>query len=138
LTKCSGLLREPALAQQLGCDVESAREALAGLDRDALAAVGLGSRLDAPPIPILEGDIPMKPTIKAVLRDRLPLTPAAKGALRTSRRAMTRNDRVGAQHAVLTALLELQPPDPAATLFSALGVDRGAVRARIAPQADAA
>ena len=118
--------------------MESAREALAGLDRDALAAVGLGSRLDAPPIPILEGDIPMKPTIKAVLRDRLPLTPAAKGALRTSRRAMTRNDRVGAQHAVLTALLELQPPDPAATLFSALGVDRGAVRARIAPQADAA
>jgi hypothetical protein len=80
----------------------------------------------------------MKPTIKAVLRDRLPLTPAAKGALRTSRRAMTRNDRVGAQHAVLTALLDLQPPDHAATLFSALGVDRGAVRARIAPQADAA
>jgi hypothetical protein len=33
-----GLLREPVLAQALGCDLQTARDALAALDHDALAA----------------------------------------------------------------------------------------------------
>jgi hypothetical protein len=133
-----GLLREPNFEQALGCDLPAARDALAALDRDALAAVGLGGGLDAPPIPIREDELPVKPTLKAVLRDRVPLTPVAKATLRASRGAMRRNDRVGAEQAVLMALLELQPPDPAAVLLAALGVDRVAVRASVAPHADAA
>lgn len=129
-----GLLREPEVARALGCDLDSARDALAELDRDALAEVGLDSRLDAPPIPTDESGPPPRPTLRAVLRDRRPLTPAAKEALRSSRRAMRHNDRAGAQRDMLLALLELQPPDPAAALLARLGVDRAAARARLASQ----
>ena len=76
------LLKERVLAQALGCDLQTARDALDAMDHDALAGVGIGAAFNAPPIPI---DEPIKrssrPTLKAVLRDRLPLTPAAKKAL---------------------------------------------------------
>ena len=131
-----GLLREPTIAQTLGCDLDSARATLACLDRDALAGVGLSTGLQAPPIPVREDEFPVKPTIRAVLRDRMPLTPAAKAALRSSRHAMRRNEREAAQRAVLVALLELLPPDPAAVLFAALGVDRSGVLARVERRAE--
>jgi hypothetical protein len=38
-----GLLREPLLAQALGCDLQTARDALDAIDQDALAAVGIGA-----------------------------------------------------------------------------------------------
>jgi hypothetical protein len=126
-----GLLREPTIAAALACDLDRARSALAALDRDALAGVGLPSGLEAPPIPTREDDLPVKPTLKAVLRDRMPLTPAAKEVLRSSRWSMRHNDRAAAQQAVLLALLELRQPDPGAELLIALGVDRGAVRGRV-------
>jgi len=48
------LLREPVLAQALGCDLQTARDALDAMDHDALAAVGIGAAFNAPPIPIDE------------------------------------------------------------------------------------
>jgi len=64
-----GLLREPVLAQALGCDLQTARDALDAMDHDALAAVGIGAAFNAPPIPIDEPiKRPSRPTLKAVLR----------------------------------------------------------------------
>jgi hypothetical protein len=126
-----GLLREPAVAQALGCDLQTARDALDAMDHAALAAVGIGAEFNAPPMPI---DEPIKrqsrPTLKAVLRDRLPLTPAAKTALEKSYKEIRRGHHPGPQQVVLT-VLELEPPDPAAELISALGVDRAAARQRL-------
>ena len=126
-----GLLREPVVAQALGCDLQTARDALDAMDRDALAAVGIGAAFNAPPIPI---DEPIKrsarPTFKAVLRDRLPLTPAAKRALEESYKEIRRGHHNGPQQVLLT-VLELEPPDPAAELIAALDVDRVAARQRL-------
>jgi len=126
-----GLLREPVLAQALGCDLQTARDALDAMDHDALAAVGIGAAFNAPPIPIDEPiKRPSRPTLKAVLRDRLPMTPAAKTALEESYKEIRRGHHVGPQQVLLT-VLELEPPDPAAELIAALGVDRAAARQRL-------
>lgn len=126
-----GLLREPVLAQALGCDLQTARDALDAMDHDALAAVGIGAAFDAPPIAIDERvKRPGRPTLKAVLRDRLPLTPAAKRALEESYKEIRRGRHKGPEELLLT-VLELGPPDPAAELIAALGVDRAAARQRL-------
>jgi hypothetical protein len=126
-----GLLREPVLAQALGCDLQTARDALDAMDRDALAAVGIGAAFNAPPIPIDEPiKRPSRPTLKAVLRDRLPMTPAAKRALEDSYKERRRGHHIGPQQVLLT-VLELDPPDPAAELIAALGIDRAAARQRL-------
>ncbi len=126
-----GLLREPALAQALGCDLQTARDALDAMDHDALAAVGIGAAFNAPPIPI---DEPIKrsstSTLKAVLRDHLPATPAAKTAMEEANKEMRRSHHTFPQQLLLT-VLELKPPDPAAELIAALGVDRTAARQRL-------
>lgn len=126
-----GLLREPVLAQALGCDLQTARDALDALDHDALAKVGIDAAFNAPPIPIDEPiKRPSRPTLKAVLRDRLPMTPAAKKALEETWKERRGGRHVPTQHALLT-VLELDPPDPAAELITALGVDRAAARQRL-------
>jgi Clp amino terminal domain, pathogenicity island component len=126
-----GLLREPVLAQALGCDAQTARDALDAMDHDALAAVGIGAAFNAPPIPIDEPiERPSRPTLKAVLRDRLPMTPAAKAALEESWKERRRRRHIPLQQVLLT-VLELEPPDPAAVLIAALGVDRAAARQRL-------
>ena len=126
-----GLLREPVLAQALGCDLQTARAALDAMDHDALAAVGLGAAFNAPPIPIDEPiNCPSRPALKAVLRDRLPMTPAAKRALEDSYKERRRGHDIRPQQVLLT-VLELDPPDPAAELIAALGVDRAAARQRL-------
>jgi Clp amino terminal domain, pathogenicity island component len=141
------LLMEPALAGALGTDLASARAQLETLDRDALGAVGVvlsgpGPFAPGPDTPgQAAGTLPdadqfagreRRPKLKDVLEGRLPLTPAAKTLLRDSTKEMRRvgGRHVGPQH-VLAALLELDPPDPAAELFAGLGVDRAAVRARL-------
>lgn len=127
-----GLLREPGVVQALGCDLQTARDALDAMDRDALAAVGLGAAFTAPPIPI---DEPIRrssrPTLKAVLRDRLPLTPAAKAALERAYKEIRRRGHHDGPQQVLLTVLDLVPPDPAAQLIAALGVDRAAARQRL-------
>jgi hypothetical protein len=126
-----GLLREPVLAQALGCDLQTARDALDAMDHDALAAVGIGAAFNAPPISIDEPiQRPSRPTFKAVLRDRLPMTPAAKAALEESYKEVRRGHDTFAQQVLLT-VLELESPDPAAELIATLGVDRAAVRQRL-------
>jgi hypothetical protein len=126
-----GLLWEPVLAKALGCDLQTARDALDAMDHDALAAVGIGAAFTAPPIPIDEPiKRPPRPTLKAVLRNRLPMTPAAKAALEKSYKEIRRGHHTGPQQALLT-VLELEPPDPAAELIAALGVDRAAARQRL-------
>jgi len=126
-----GLLSEPVLAQAVGCDLQTARDTLDAMDHDALAAVGIGAAFNAPPIPIDEPITrPSKPTLKAVLRDRLPLTPAAKKALEDSWKERRHRRYIPLQQVLLT-VLELDPPDPAAELITALGVDRAAARQRL-------
>ena len=126
-----GLLRDRVLAQALGRDLQTARDALDTMDHDALAAVGIGAAFNAPPIPI---DEPIKrssrSTLKAVLRDHLPGTPAAKAALEESNKAIRRSHHTFPQQLLLT-VLELEPPDPAAELIAALDLDRAAARQRL-------
>ncbi|MHB1569086.1 MAG: Clp protease N-terminal domain-containing protein [Solirubrobacteraceae bacterium] len=126
-----GLLSEPVLAQALGCDLQTARDALDAMDHDALAAVGIGAVLDAPPIPI---DEPIKRStkaaFKAALRDRLPMTPAAKRAMEEAHKQVRGGQHTYPEQLLLT-VLALEPPDPAADLIAALGVDREDARQRL-------
>jgi len=133
-----GLLREPALAQAFGCDLQTARDALDAMDHEALAAVGVDAAFNAPPIPIDEPiKRPSRPTFKAVLRDRLPMTPAAKTTLEESYKEIRRGHHTFPQQVLLT-VLELAPPDPAAELIAALDVDRAATRKRLSVERAAA
>lgn len=120
-----GLVADPAIASLLGVTLESARQALEALDRQALAAVGIASGIHVPALP--ERETPPRPTLRAVLQDRVPMTPAAKAALEQAGRPMRRGRRVTPEE-VLSALLRNEPPDPAAALLHALGVDVAAAR----------
>jgi len=128
------LLRDPDLAQAVGCDLQFARETLGAMDRDALVSIRIDQPLEAPPVPTREPVLATKrPSFKAVLADRLPMTPVAKRVLEQSgkdgrhRRPVDRWSR----ERVLIALLSLAAPDPAAALLDALGVDRGVVSERL-------
>ncbi len=110
------LLRDPESARFVGCDLEAARAALDALDRDALAAVGLGGLPDAPPV-------------SGRLAGRLPLTPAAKSTLLRAGRLAARA-RFQPRH-LLLAVVDAQQPDRAAELLTALGIDPASVRARM-------
>jgi Clp amino terminal domain, pathogenicity island component len=111
------LLVDPAspAARALGCDLDSARRALDALDREALAAVGVQPGITAGPV-----------AVRAT--GRLRLTPAAKAVLTGIRDA--RKSRGAGLGTVLSALLGLPRPDPAAELLAALGVDARAARER--------
>ncbi len=120
------LLEDPSIEGVLGVNLEQARQALASLDQEALAALGLGSGTDVPPLPM--GAVPKKPTFRAVMnKDRLRMTPAAKRVLEEAVRPNRRKTQVTAQQ-VLAEILALQPPDPAAVLLGALGVNGSEVR----------
>jgi len=111
------LLADPAspAARALGCDLDSARQALDALDHQALAAIGIEPGITAGPV-----------TARAT--GRLRLTPAAKAVLTGIRDA--RKSRGAGLGIVLSALLGLPRPDPAAELLAALGVDAQAARER--------
>jgi hypothetical protein len=123
-----GLLHDPTIASVLGVDVRAARVTLDSLDREALDALGIAPALDAPPLAMRE--TPSRPTLKAVLTNRLPLTPAAKLALQQAGKPIRRGRHITAQQ-VMLRLLDQKSPDPAAILFAALGVDIAAVRQRL-------
>jgi hypothetical protein len=125
-----GLLHDPAIAGILDVTIERARDALAAIDRDALAAVGMVASFDAPPLAMQQ--VPARPTLRVVLQDRIPLTPAAKRALQQAAKPMRRGRHVTPQ-SVLVQLLDFEQPDPAAVLFQALELDAAAVRARLEP-----
>ena len=63
-------------------------------------------------------------------KDRLRMTPAAKKVLEEASKPNRRRLQVTAPQ-VLAQILTLQPPDPAAALLGALGVDASEVRCRL-------
>jgi hypothetical protein len=131
------LLSEPDLSGLLDVTVEEARAALDALDLQAFAAIGLDARLDLPPLPSTPlAELPHKPTLRAVLKGRLPMTPTAKKMLQASRNGTRRGradpDTRYVARNVLAALLELERPDPAAELLAGLGVEPAATRERLA------
>jgi hypothetical protein len=124
------LLLEPGLAEVVGVDDQAARAGLAELDRQALAAAGIELRLE-PQEPAPRRELPRRPTLKAVLHGRLPMTPAAKKVLEAAGKGGRRGRwHRGAEH-VLAALLELERPDPAAELLAHLAIDPADTRKRL-------
>jgi len=125
------LLEDPSIEVVLGVGLQQARQALAWLDQEALGALGLGSGTDAAPLPMRA--VPKKPTFRAVMnKDRLRMTPVAKQVLEEAVKPNRRKTQVTAQQ-VLAQILILQPPDPAAVLLGALGVNTSEVRRRLDP-----
>ena len=123
------LFEDPSIEVVTGVRLEQAREALVALDRRALDALGLGSGADAPELPMHA--LAKKPTIRAVVeKDRPRMTPAAKRVLQDAVKPNRRKTQVTAGQ-VLARILALQPPDPAAVLLGALGVNATGVRARL-------
>jgi Clp amino terminal domain, pathogenicity island component len=123
------LFEDPSVEVVLGVNLQQARRALESLDQEALGVLGLGSGIDAPPLPMRA--VPKQPTFRAVMKkDRLRMTPAAKKVLEEAVRPNRRKTQVTAQQ-VLAQILALQPPDPAAVLLGALGVNTSEVRRRI-------
>ncbi len=124
-----GLFEDPSIEAVLGVTLQQARQALESLDQEALAALGMASGTDAPTLPMRA--VPKKPTIRDVMKkDRLRMTPAAKKVLEEAVKPMRRKTQVTAQQ-VLAQILTLQPPDPAAVLLGALGVNTREVRRRL-------
>ena len=123
------LLEDPSVEVVLGVSLQQARQALESLDQEALGALGLGSGTDAPPLPMRA--VPKKPTIRDIMKkDRLRMTPAAKKVIEEASKPNRRRLQVTAQQ-VLAQILTLQPPDPAAVLLGALGVNTSEVRRRL-------
>ena len=123
------LLEDPSIEAVLGVNLQQARQALESLDQEALGALGMGSGTDAPPLAMRA--VPKRPTIRAVMtRDRLRMTPAAKKVLEDAVKPLRRKTQVTAPQ-VLAQILALQPPDPAAVLVGALGVNTSEVRRRL-------
>ena len=115
------LFVDPSIEAVLGVSLQQARQALESLDQEALGALGMVSGTDAPPLPMRA--VPKKPRLRDVAqKDRLRLTPAAKKVLQEAVRPNRRKTQVTAQQ-VLAQILTLQPPDPAAVLLGALGVN---------------
>jgi ATPases with chaperone activity, ATP-binding subunit len=123
------LLEHLPIGVLLGVGLQQARQALASLDRDALGAVGIGPSIDAAPLPARA--MPKKPRFRDVMnKDRLRMTPAAKKVLEDAVKPNRRKTQVTAQQ-VLAQILALQPPDPAAVLLGALGVNTSKVRRQL-------
>ncbi|MGA8427711.1 MAG: Clp protease N-terminal domain-containing protein [Candidatus Dormiibacterota bacterium] len=123
------LLEDPSIEVVLGVSLQQARQALESLDQQALGALGMGSGTDAPLLPMRA--VPKKPTIWAVKKkDRLRMTPAAKKVLQDAVKPNRRKTQVAAQQ-VLAQIVTLRPPDPAAVLLGALGVNTSEVRRRL-------
>jgi hypothetical protein len=124
-----GLFVDPSIEVVLGVGLQQARQALDALDQEALGALGLRSGTDAPPLPMRA--VPKRPTIRDAMKtDRLRMTPAAKKVLEEAVKPNRRKTQVTAQQ-VLAQILALQPPDPAAVLLGALGVNTSDVRRRM-------
>jgi ATP-dependent Clp protease ATP-binding subunit ClpA len=123
------LLEDPSTEVVLGVTLQQARQALESLDHEALGALGMVSGTDAPPLPMRA--VPKKPRLRDVAtKDRFRMTPAAKKVLEEAVKPNRRKTQVTAQQ-VLAQILTLQPPDPAAVLLGALGMNTPEVRRRL-------
>jgi Clp amino terminal domain, pathogenicity island component len=116
------LLEDPSVEAVLGVSLEQARQALDSLDREALGTLGLGSSVDAPALPMRA--VPKKPGIRDVAKkDRFRMTPAAKRVLEEAYKPKGHRKLQVTGPEVLAQVLALRPPDPAAALLGALGVN---------------
>ena len=123
------LLEDPSIEAVLGVTLQQARQAHESLDQEALSALGIVPGTDAPALPMRP--VPKKPRFRDVAKkDRLRMTPAAKKVLEEAVKPNRRKLQVTAQQ-VLAQILTLQPPDPAAVLLGALGVNTPEVRRRL-------
>jgi hypothetical protein len=123
------LLENRSIEEALGVNLQQARQGLESLDHEALAALGLGSGTDAPPLPMRA--VPRKPRLRDVAqKDRLRMAPAAKKVLEEASKPNRRRLSVTAQQ-VLGQILTLRRPDPAAVLLDSLGVNTSEVRLRL-------
>lgn len=123
------LLADPSTEVALGVTLQQARQALESLDHEALGVLGMVSGTDAPALPMRA--VPQRPRLRDVAkRDRFRMTPAAKKVLEDAVKPNRRKTQVTAQQ-VLAQILTLQPPDPAAVLLGALGVNTPEVRRRL-------
>ena len=123
------LLEDPSTEVALGVTLQQARQAHESLDQDALGALGMVSGADAPALPMRA--VPKKPRLRDVAtKDHFRMTPAAKKVLEEASKPNRRKLQVTAQQ-VLAQILTLQPPDPAAVLLGALGVNTSEVRRRL-------
>jgi ATP-dependent Clp protease ATP-binding subunit ClpA len=124
------VLEDPSAEGMLGVSLQQARQALDSLDREALGALGLGPGADAPELPMHA--VPRKPRLKDLMlqKDRLRMTPAAKKVLEDAVKPNRRKTQVTARQ-MLARILALQPPDPAAALLGALGVNTPEVRRQL-------
>jgi hypothetical protein len=76
--------------------------------------------------------VPKKPRIRDVAKkDRFRMTPAAKKVLEEAYKPKGHRKLQVTGPEVLAQILALQPPDPAAVLLGALGVDTSEVRRRL-------
>jgi len=123
------LLEDPSIDVVLGVTLQQARQALESLDHEALGALGMASSSEAPALPMRA--VPKNPKFRDVAKkDGFRMTPAAKKVLEDAVRPNRRKLQVTAQQ-VLAQILALQPPDPAAVLLGALGVNTPEVRRRL-------
>jgi hypothetical protein len=123
------LLENSSIEAVLGVSLQEARQAVDSLDHEALGALGLGSGTDAPPLAMRA--VPKKPRIRDIAqKDRLRMAPAAKKVLEEASKPNRRRLQITAQQ-VLAQILTLQPPDPAAVLLDALGVNTSEVRRQV-------
>jgi Clp amino terminal domain, pathogenicity island component len=123
------LFEDPSIEVVLGVNLQQARQALESLDHEALGALGLRADTDAPPLPMHA--VPKKPRLRDVIqKDRLRMTPTAKRVLEQASKPNRRKLQVTAQQ-VLAQILTLQPPDPAAVLLRALGVNTSELQHRL-------
>jgi ATP-dependent Clp protease ATP-binding subunit ClpA len=124
------LFEDPSVEVVLGVNLRQARQALESLDHEALGALGLGPGSDAPALPIRA--VPKKPRIRDVAKkDRFRMTPAAKKVLEEAYKPKGHRKFQVTSTQVLAQILTLQPPDPAAVLLGALGVNTSEVRRRL-------
>jgi len=125
------VLEDPWAEAVLGVTLQQARQALDSLDQQALEALGLAPGPGAPELPMRA--VPNKPRLRDIAqKDRLRMTPAAKKVLEEAAKPNRRKLQVTAQQ-VLAQILTLQPPDPAAALLGALGVNTPQARRRLEP-----
>ena len=125
------VLEDPSVEVVLGVSLQQARQAHESLDHEALGALGMVSGTDAPALPMQA--VPRKPRLRDVAhKDRFRMTPAAKKVLEDAYKPKGHRKLQVTGPEVLAQILALQPPDPAAVLLGALGVNTAEVRRRLA------
>jgi hypothetical protein len=124
------LFEDPSIEVVLGVSLQQAHQALESLDHEALGTLGLGSGADAPPLAMHA--VPKRPRIRDVAKkDRFRMTPAAKKVLEKAYKPKGHRKLQVTAPEVLAQILALEPPDPAAVLLGALGVDTSEARRRL-------